>query len=562
MEIALFFIRGVFQMQKEIFQNVKESLGLISESIDLFRCQMFFEGSKRVNKLIKNAGNISDYIIKSERPEEEKHEWILILQTFLNAQENKDYILMADILERDMLDFLEKVQSSLLTEGYAEIDEYWEANMESLKQVNPFLYETILSDCENLAKQSLNVQYEPFLAITGQPTLKVHMAERTFCMHSTVNPEWEAKKLTKCWLEEHAEEYLIFGMGMGYHVKALLQANEDVKVTVLEYRIESLLMALTYLEWKDYITSGRLNIIYESDLLKLLQHIKQKKEESVLFVHYPSLECVEEPELKVILEDYFLTTSTMLELKKCLDRNFEYLQKQKFPSCDEVRDMFSQKKVVIVAGGPSVDDEVESMKKYRDELVILSVGTVARKLIAMGIHPDAIILTDPHEYMYHQVEKLDVENIPLLLLSTVSRSVVKSYKGPIYLIYQEGYEPAEKVAKECGYSTCQTGGSVTTTALDLSIIFGADKVILVGADMAYTNNRSHAGGVGYEERDFSDFRQVTSVDGGVVYATRILDIYRKWIERRISGLTSPVVYNTSRGARISGTIEAKLKDII
>jgi hypothetical protein len=83
----------------------------------------------------------------------------------------------------------------------------------------------------------------------------------------------------------------------------------------------------------------------------------------------------------------------------------------------------------------------------------------------------------------------------------------------------------------------------------------------VGADMAYTDNRSHATGVGYEENDFSNFRQVRAVGGGFVYTTRNLDTYRKWIERRISKMTYPVVYNTSRGARIEGTIEEKIENI-
>ena len=41
-----------------------------------------------------------------------------------------------------------------------------------------------------------------------------------------------------------------------------------------------------------------------------------------------------------------------------------------------------------------------------------------------------------------------------------------------------------------------SGGSVVTLALDLAIRFGAADITLVGADMAYTGGRSHAGGIG------------------------------------------------------------------
>lgn len=548
-------------MQKEVFQKTEECLTIIPEAVTFLRGQLFNQGSKKVNRLTKNANNISEYILQSEMAKEDKQEWILILQTLLTAQESKDYVLMADVLEGDMIVFLQKLQSALLQEGEIVVNEYWEENMKSLEKMNPSLYKKIFRDSEDTTKQSVNVQYEPFLAVNGQPTLKVHLGEKVFCMHSTVNPEWEAKQLTKIWLEKNATEYMIFGMGVGYHVKALLEGDIGTKVTVFEYRIEPLVMALTYLDWSEYILSGRLQIVYETDLLKVLQSMKTEREGSVLFMHYPSLQCVEEPELKEILEDYFIKISSMLEQGKLLDRNFAYLQKQNFPVCDELREMFSHKKVVIVAGGPSLDDEMDSLKKYRDDLVILSVGTSARKLIAAGICPDAIIITDPLDTMYRQVEGVQTENIPLLLLSTASRTVVDCYKGQIYVVYQKGYEAAEEVASEHSYTLFQTGGSVTTTALDVCIRFGAEKIILVGADMAYTDNRSHAGGLGYEENDFSNFRQVTAVGGGIVNTTKNLDTYRKWIERRIEGLKSPVVYNTSRGARIAGTIEAKLEDI-
>lgn len=549
-------------IQREIFGKIKVCLYMLPNIASYLRKQMFYEGNKNIKELVKNLTDISSYVLTSVMPEEEKQEWMMILQAFLNAQENKDFILMADILERDMLFFLEKMQGVLLRSDDIAVDEYWTDNLQSLQAMQPSIYERILKDSEDATKQSINVGFEPMLASNGLPTLKAHFAGKTFCMHSTVNPEWEARELVKVWLEKRQPEYKIFGMGMGYHIQALLEMDKNIKVTVLEYRIEPLVLALHYLNFQDYILKGRLEINYESDLVKVLQGINGGKEESVFFLHYPSLQCVEHPGFKEILEDYFISTTSMLEQAKYLAQNFEYLQKQNFPSCMELRGMFDQKDVVIVAGGPSVDDQIENLKKYRQQLVILSVGTVARKLLGAGIRPDAIVITDPLDVMYRQVEGIQEDDIPLLLLSTASRTVVEYYKGPVYLVYQNGYEPAEEIAKKYGFTLFQTGGSVTTTALDIAIQFGAQKIILVGADMAYTDNRSHAKGVGFEENDFTDFRQVTSVNGEILYTTRNLDIYRKWIERRIKDLKQPVVYNTSRGAKIAGTVEAKIEDVI
>lgn len=517
---------------------------------------MYYQGSKRVQTLIKNLGDISNYVIHQEHDNVDKQEWMSILQVFLAAQENQDYILMADVLESDILIFLQKIQNSLMSTANIEIADYWEKNLQCLKEKDRGLYDELLKYRE----ENAHIQFEPMMAINGQPTLKVHVNTKTFCMHSTVNPESEAKALAENWRKEVASKYQIFGMGMGYHVKALLETDESIRVSVFEHHIEPVILAFHYLDFTKFLQDDRLSVVYEADVLQLMQSLQ--KASGVFYLHHPSLQCVEQPQMRELLEDYFLNTSTMIEQGDLLSKNFKYLQEKGLPEVTELRSIFENKKVAIIAGGPSVDDELENLIKYRNELSILSVGTVAQKLIQAGIEPDAIIITDPQDTMYRQVEKIDLVHIPLILLSTASKTVFDTYRGPMYLAYQYGVKEAEKIAEEKGYTLFHTGGSVTTTALDVALTFQAKKIILVGADMAFTDMRSHAQGLGYEISTGSGYRQVPSVTGGTVYTSRNLDVYRKWIERRITNVKQPLVYNTSRGARIAGTIECGLEEIM
>lgn len=93
---------------------------------------------------------------------------------------------------------------------------------------------------------------------------------------------------------------------------------------------------------------------------------------------------------------------------------------------------------------------------------------------------------------------------------------------------------------------------MTTTALDIALQFKAEKVIFVGVDLAYTGGNSHAEGVGRRITDTGSLRKVISCLGEEIYTSKNLDIYRKWIERRIANLTGTVIYNTGNGARIEG----------
>lgn len=547
-------------MKKKVFELNKQCLNMIPQISELFHKQMFFEGNKKTVKLIENLGEVSKYILSEQPSGLESQEWTQILTTILDAQQNKDYILLADVLECDMLPFLRKTQIYLQVNEEIDIDVYWEKNMQCIKQMDANLYQRLMQD--DVVQDRGVLEYQPEITINGQVTLKVRKGQKEFCMHSTVNPEWEAKVLAESWNQSVNQTYYIYGMGLGYHIKALLETDDRNEVIVLENQTEVMCAALTYLDWQEYLENGRLCIVYEPDLMKLLKILKQRKQESVFFLHYPSLQCIEQKTVKETLEDYFVSVSSMQEQGVVLLKNFRHLQEANLPECGVLRERFAGKNVVIAAGGPSIDDEIEALHKYRKELFIFSVGTVSRKLIRNGILPDAIMITDPQENMYQQIEGIDAREIPLIVLSTVDKSILDHYNGPVYLAYQQEFELAERVAGENGYMLFETGGSVTTTALDIAISFGAQKIILVGADMAYTDNQSHASGLGREIKDVSELRQVRAVGGGIVYTSRNLDIYRKWIERRIAELRYPLVYNTSRGAKIEGTIEQSIETLM
>ena len=59
-------------------------------------------------------------------------------------------------------------------------------------------------------------------------------------IHSSVNPEYQSQVWAEDVLKEIGREYVIYGMGLGYHIQALLKADDVCKVIVLENSIELL----------------------------------------------------------------------------------------------------------------------------------------------------------------------------------------------------------------------------------------------------------------------------------------------------------------------------------
>lgn len=543
-------------MDIKLFYNNQQSIKLSYEIVESFRKQNFYIATSKLTKLLGNLDTVAGYIFSQEDFKELAGELQLILPTLLDAQDNCDYVLQADIIEGDLLPLLYKLQIAFQERDLVQVPDFFDKNMNSLKEYDFGLYK--LLNNENLIEGKnalLSDKLTLSLAINGQPTAQTFVNGQSFYLHSSVNPEIEARFLVDSL--KMTEDYIVFGMGLGYHVLELLNRYRSARVHIFESNIYLLYMAFTYIDWTTYIANGRMRVVYNDDLKQLVSELSGRFAEmknAELLVHYPAIKMIEDAQTRQLLEDFFVTTSSMREQGGLLDSNFEVISKLNLPECGELKDIFKDKAVVIVGAGPSVDSQLDRLRKYRDKITVFATGHITRRLVNEGIIPDAVIITDPQPLMYKQIDGVNLKGIPMILLSTASASVIDYYNGSIYVAYQSGYELAEIKAKEIGATLFETGGSVTTTALDIALRFGAGKIIFVGVDLAYTGGYSHASGEGRKVENIDGLRQVRSNTGDMVYTSKNLDIYRKWIERRIEGVMDTKFYNTGEGAVIKGTV--------
>lgn len=540
--------------ESNIYDLNQQCLLWIPQIVNNFRKQSFFTGSCIMRNLISALDVLTEKL-------EILHEtdFISILQAILQAQENRDYILLSDILECDLLPCLQNIQIKMQGEETQKAPDYWEKNMTELQEHAEDEYQELYKTLSS-APISSSDRYKQMFANNGQPTVKVKCQNKEILIHSSVNPEYQSQVWAEDVLKEIGREYVIYGMGLGYHIQALLKADDVCKVIVLENSIELLTEAFRDLDWVNYIKQKRVRIFYNSNAIKLMEKFSAWISGREFCIYYPSLCITEEESVRERLEDFFVSVNSMREQAHLLEENFYKINRMELPECSILKSCFKKRTIAIVGGGPSLDEQIDDMKKYREQMKIWSVGTAARKLINEGIIPDLIVIEDAQENMYKQVCNLPTEHIPLLLLSTASAQILDYYKGQSYVAYQKGYDLAEKRAQELGVQTYQTGGSVTTLALDVALRFGADKIILIGVDLAYTDNRSHASGMGYEIKEGKEYRMVTSTDGRQIKTSRNLDIYRKWIEHRIVEENIPIL-NTGRGAQIAGTQTVVIQEL-
>lgn len=464
-----------------------------------------------------------------------------------SALNSEDFVLLADSLDSFVYEILLPIQQAVL----ADLGEY-------------------ISDIYDSFTKASNGILDIEETALGYPTLLFHSdKDRYLC--STVDPMLEAYRLAKENFKPEADSYRIWGMGLGYHVYALWQITHG-STDIYVYDSDSFLFDIARSgnlgPWQNVFNDPRIHFITDPDVTKFSASITSDNVKIIL--HMPSVHKLPEltqaqSEMKAALKKLQITINSFEEQKDDIYLNFYKNTKNADGYAEELFPEYEGQNVVIVAAGPSLDKNIHVLKEAMDNhapIKILCVGTVLRKLINYGITPDVIFEMDPQKSTYTHIEKIEHLNISLILISSTYYEFAKSYHGKKYLACQSGFDPAERL----GHRLFNTGGSVTTLALDFAIQAKAKRIIMLGCDMAYTNNLSHAKDTSrYRDTREDSIIPVKAYFGGTINSSHLLVMYKDWIEKRIllnDTDTIEFFNSTEGGAYIEGMTHIPLDKAI
>lgn len=543
-----------------IVKQIEECLTTEENVIYYFRIQNYHRGLREYQLFSSAFQQLIQLLANSQQQldgYDVDFDYVLtMLQGIIQAQESKDYILTADLLELQVKPFLLGIQEWLL--GQFDVcleDEIWEDNINNLTQKDKTLAEQIIK------KQLTGMHCEVEPTSSGLFTLKVMdgMGERY--MHSNVNPVEEADMFAREYYSTDYSRYIIFGLGLGYHIDAFLNLDDGIEIEIIEPDMEIIKTALASRRMNWLMGNMRVRLVYDPDFTKLARSLE---EDSRLIIHYPSLLHIQDERMRLALEKYFIRDSGKRNMAIAFENNF----RENIIKCsnyvDELEPMFKGKNAVIVAAGPSLDKNVRLLKGKPDNTIIVAVGTVFHKLMGLGIAPDCVVFLDAQCSMTQQIKGLENESVPIVCASTAYKGIAVNYKGPKYLICQKGYDRAEQYAMEHQARSYETGGSVSTIALDMCLQLGCREIAYIGLDLAFTGNRTHANDTAcVKDAPDEDVLSVESTDGKMVSSSRLFMIYREWIERRAQqeDAAGRVYDATEGGAKKKGLITKSLHEL-
>lgn len=435
-------------------------------------------------------------------------------------------------------------------------------------------------------------------ARNGQANIELKLQDKWVSLYSRYNPEQEAYRWAH-QLQLDTEEVIIIGCGLGYHIKALLDLNPHIRVHIFELDENIMLAALQGSILYD-LPPARIASIsigcFDNDkenfeqsverfFLPILDKLYNKKIHILILPAYQrwfeqEIQIIMDAMKKMVVSQRFdLHTTLAFEEHWTLNALYNLPYTLTTPSVSQLKQNTKGRPLIIVSSGPSMEKEVELLKKNRNKAIILAAGSSVNGLVHHGVLPHAVVSFDPappNKKVFDLLFSHGVQ-VPLIFGTTIYHKILSDYhyKSLFHviisqdkitpLVYQHLGEDPSPILSDAP--------TVAILALQLAVYWACNPIIFVGQDLATPNNKFYAEGVSHlrtpdlSEEERKQYFEVEKVGGGTVLTSPGLNRMRENMEKLLSWYSKNnsnlfFINTSTEGARIQGTVEMTLNEAL
>ena len=460
--------------------------------------------------------------------------------------------------------------------------EIWKKNLEAMDKWYPVFGDMLRE--EKYTRDDAEVMVEQ--SWDGEIVFRVRKGEQLLYLGG----KREAKHPVETWSERMGEIHkyaaiFLFGVGSGAYLKAIVKkCPEEANIIVYEPSVNIFLTMLQEVDLSEEIEKHPIGFIVEglneTEFLPViskslvLENLGYLKEE--IHPNYRELYGEEIKKYVKKLERYvreiMVVQNTIhkmsISMAQNIIGNLKYIAEGYHPQLLSKVIPYDGA-AILVSAGPSLNKNIQELKRAKNKCLIVAVDTAVKPLMKEGIVPDIMTTVDALKPLA-LVEAEGSEQIPLVAPSCAVTAMVEHQKGK-KIFYCDGHSvPLQLYAiNHKQFSNVAVGGSVACAGFSLIYKLGFDKIILVGQDLAFTGNRSHADGTFKEKMPEEDTSKMIMVKGN--YEDKVptrgdFKIFLEWFEDYIKAMKqrrNVTVYNaTEGGAYIEGTEIITLKEIL
>lgn len=346
-----------------------------------------------------------------------------------------------------------------------------------------------------MTKLKSQITLEYLLAKNGKKILKIN----EYFVQSKYNPINEAKQIVENnYIPHHV--HIIFGYGCGYVVEEMLKRRAfQEKIIVID--------PLFKYQQVEIVHEGENLYLFDSSVISdfqiYLDSIALEARVSYKAFCLPNYDKIF-PELYMELllniksvqyknrtNDYTILRyaeewqrNFILNLRNIyLDSNINVLHKKY--NCP----------VIVASGGPSLNKQIPLLKKYRNSFILIAAGSTINSLLKNEVEPDYVVSIDGGEPNYKHFNDTQINNAELIYSLQHHYKVNKSFYKRGYIIGTQGFDKLRRFLIDklnIEFPILELGGSVAHSAFNVAQYITTGPVALIGQDLAYTDNLTHA----------------------------------------------------------------------
>ena len=327
-------------------------------------------------------------------------------------------------------------------------------------------------------------------------------------LHNRQNPLAEAKEIFSMAENSPVAIHLVYGLGLGYLFQ-VASAKSAGTVILYEPDLNILKIAFSLVDFSNDILKN--NVFISDSLEKTGEYIYQKSntKNTPLMLTTPAYRDMNTQKFNEMVEtlqrmvgrynlDLKYTQQKFFPIARTIIQNIPNLIKE--PPLSSIKDFYKGQTAVVVSAGPTLDRNIETIKKYRDNIVLIVVGTAMKTIAKHGITPDFLCIIETYDSS-KQIEDLDLSEVNFITEPFSNINLRKFKFKQIYSHISDNMPVNSFWSNIINENTEEylSKGTVSYTALNVARILGCSKIVMVGQDLAYIEGQCYSKDSAYKD---------------------------------------------------------------
>ena len=372
----------------------------------------------------------------------------------------------------------------------------------------------------------------------------------------------------------------VFGVGLGYHLEELMLSTPARHLILIEPIEEFLLHSLSAIDWAKLYRLARkrgqtLHIITAQDPTEICQRIEAVLiresadfiDGSYFFFHYYSWALKEAyGEFVLKVRQHYYSSGFFEDELKMMTNACANMRRNDFYICEDKPFVRQSTPVFIVGSGPSLDNDIDFIRKWRDKVILVSSGTSLGILLKHGLRPDIHTELENGPQIYPILaplrEKYGFEGIRLGASLTIDPAVSDLFDTRWFFL-RTALSPS-RILASVHKGLVGSDPTVANASFSVTAITGFTEIYLFGVDCGYregTGEQHHSKDSIYFTEDNPEStedivrrhdRTLPGNFGGTFHTQWTFDLTGRGISEVKRRHRTMTLFNCSDGARIDG----------